>query len=149
MKIIYDNILNAKEDIIAHQTNCKGVMGSGVAKFIKEKYPEVYKEYKRYCDVEDNTDLLGTMQICKCDDNKFVANLFGQYSYGCRTKQTNYEALEESLKSLYNYAKENKLSVAIPYRIGCGLGGGDWEFVESLINNIFKDYPVTFYKYGG
>ena len=29
------DLLNAKENIIAHQVNCKGVMGAGIAKLIK------------------------------------------------------------------------------------------------------------------
>lgn len=36
IKIIQGDLLEAKENIIAHQVNCKGVMGSGVAKQIKQ-----------------------------------------------------------------------------------------------------------------
>ena len=45
IKIIEGNILNAEEDIICHQVNCRGKMGSGLAKQIRDKYPDVYKEY--------------------------------------------------------------------------------------------------------
>ena len=47
MKIIYKkgNLLDAQTDVIAHQVNCQGVMGSGVAKQIKEKWPDVFKQY--------------------------------------------------------------------------------------------------------
>ena len=31
------NLLESTEDFIAHQVNCKGVMGAGVAKQIKNK----------------------------------------------------------------------------------------------------------------
>ncbi|WP_411668007.1 hypothetical protein [Bacillus subtilis] len=38
IKIIQGDLLEAKENIIAHQVNCKGVMGSGIALQIKKKY---------------------------------------------------------------------------------------------------------------
>ena len=49
-------------------------MGTGVAKQIKEKYPEMFREYKLYC--TDDIDILGTTQFCKVNDGKIIANLF-------------------------------------------------------------------------
>lgn len=37
IKTIEGNILDAEEDIICHQVNCKGVMGAGLAKQSKSK----------------------------------------------------------------------------------------------------------------
>lgn len=48
MKIIYGDILDITEGIICQQVNCMGVMGSGLAKQIKYKYPRVYYEYSNY-----------------------------------------------------------------------------------------------------
>ena len=39
------NILNSKADYICHQVNCRGAMNSGVAKTIRQEYPEVFTEY--------------------------------------------------------------------------------------------------------
>ncbi len=38
MKIINGNLLEVKKGIIAHQCNCKGVMGAGIALQIKKKW---------------------------------------------------------------------------------------------------------------
>ncbi|WP_370956757.1 hypothetical protein AB3239_10910 [Bacillus subtilis] len=46
IKIVKGNILDASEDIIVQQVNCKGVMGAGLAKAILNKYPNVKKEYQ-------------------------------------------------------------------------------------------------------
>lgn len=43
IEIIEGNILDYKEDIIVQQVNCRGVMGSGLAKQIMNKYPSVSK----------------------------------------------------------------------------------------------------------
>ena len=44
--IVGDLLKQDKVDIICHQTNCKGVMGAGIAFQIKRTYPEVFKKYK-------------------------------------------------------------------------------------------------------
>ena len=33
----------------------------------------------------------------------------------------------------------------IPYGIGCGLGGGDWEEMKSLFDFYFGESPVKLY----
>ncbi|WP_223260709.1 hypothetical protein [Bacillus sp. LNXM65] len=43
IKTVDGNILEASEDIICHQVNCKGVMGAGLAKQIKSKYPNIQR----------------------------------------------------------------------------------------------------------
>ena len=147
IKIVQSNILNAPEDILAHQVNCIGVMGSGLAKQIKIKYPEVFKEYQKYINTYEYKSLvLGNCQIVKATDEKYIANLFGQFGYGRKEQQTNYKALEESLFSLKVMAKDSHKSIAIPYGIGCGLGGGDWNIVYGIIEEVFGDYDVTIYK---
>lgn len=40
--IVGDLLKQDKVDIICHQTNCKGVMGAGIAFQIKRTYPEVF-----------------------------------------------------------------------------------------------------------
>lgn len=37
VKIVNGDLLHATEDIIGQQVNCQGVMGSGVAKLMKER----------------------------------------------------------------------------------------------------------------
>lgn len=138
------NILNTTEDIICQQVNCQGVMGSGLALQIKNRYPEVYVAYKECCNQYSPKQLLGKTQTVKCDDGKYVANLFGQLNYGTKNKQTDYKALKTALDSVFNSItnidKYKGLSVAIPYGIGCGLGGGDWETVYSFIRELCGYY---------
>lgn len=146
---IEGDIFNSKENIIAHQTNCKGVMGAGIAKTIRDNFPNVYREYKDYCNKEDQSENLGTIQVIKVNDNKYIANLFGQYAYGRQTLQTNYNALKKCLRLIAEYAKENKLSIAIPYKIGCVNAGGDWNVVENLIKETIDEFkvPIVLYKF--
>lgn len=141
-------------DIIAHQVNCQGKMGSGVALQVKKKYPIVYDRYRDRCaSLKFSSKLLGLCQIIDMQymdeyprPHKYVANLFGQFNYGSSGQFTNEEALEKSLISLKKYAKEKNLSVAIPYKIGCVRGGASWDKVLSMIEKVFNDYSVTIVK---
>lgn len=115
----YGNILDASENIICHQVNCKGVMGAGLAKQIRNRYPNVYKEYTDYCMVIPPQDLLGTCQLVSIDNNRYVANLFGQFDYGRNSCHTNYNALRKALTRVIDFANNSCCSVAIPWGIGC------------------------------
>lgn len=69
--------------IIGHGVNCQGVMGSGVAWHIRNKFPKAYEEYKALCDrTEDKTNLLGSVQIVQITDDLYIANMFTQLNFG-------------------------------------------------------------------
>lgn len=133
--------------IVAHQVNSQGVMGSGIAKGIKENYTKAYTEYLKHPLMKDRK-ILGECQIVDCE-NKIVANIFGQFFYG-RTPNvvyTDYTALRKALTTLKEYSKANNLIVSMPYLIGCGLANGDWNnIVYPMIKEIFLDYYVILYK---
>lgn len=144
------SILNSYAHILGHQVNCCGVMGKGLALSIKQVYKEAYLSYRELYDSYDdyNKDkLLGKCQIVK-SKNKYIANLHGQMNWGNNknTIYTNYDKLKEALFSLKEFAKKNKLSVAIPFNIGCGYANGDWNKVYEYIKEAFKDYYIIIYK---
>jgi O-acetyl-ADP-ribose deacetylase (regulator of RNase III) len=144
--IIDEDILNATEDIMGHQVNCLGIMGAGVALALRERYSNLYPSYKQFCDNHSPHDLLGKCHLVKTG-SKFTANLFGQLNYGRRkVRYTDYNALKESMIALKEKAMIRKLSIALPFNIGCGLANGDWNVVELIIEEVFDDYDVTLYR---
>lgn len=152
IKIVQGDLLEATENILGHQVNCQGAMNSGVAKVIREAYPIVFKEYREYVTSHNGVEdlrklLLGQTQYVKVDTGKWVANMFGQLNYGYDGVQyTNTNALFTSFKDLRRKAEKHKLSVALPYMIGCYRGGADWKEVENLLLIAFEGYEVTLYK---
>lgn len=146
IRIIQGDFIKAEEDVLGHQVNCQGVMGSGIAKALRDTYSNLYPSYKEFCANHPPHELLGKCQIVKTD-SKYVANVFGQLNYGRRkVRYTDYDALKSGLKTLRDNAEKNNLSVALPYNIGCGLANGEWNVVEGIIENVFNDYDVTLYK---
>lgn len=147
MKIVYKtgNLLDAQTDVIAHQVNCQGVMGSGVAKQIKEKWPNVFKSYKEFFkNVKDLCTLLGEAQFVE-SDNKYIVNLFAQFNYGTfPMRYTDYEALYNSLTNLRILMQYyNCKSVAFPYKMSSDRGGADWNIVLAMIESVFKNTDIT------
>lgn len=151
IKIINGDLLKATDrDIILHQVNCKGVMGGGIAKQIRQQHPNLYWRYYIHC--KQNTHLLGTVLYYRLPQY-IIANCFGQDDYG-RTKQyTDYEALQKCFIEIGVLADKyreqgNDLKIGIPYKIGCGLGGGDWDIVYKMICEIFEGLDVVIYRKG-
>lgn len=144
--------------VIGHQTNCLGAFGKGFALQVKKKYPYVYETYNNYCKSQsDKHNLLGTVQVLKTDDGKYIANLFGEYSFcesiapyeeGGKPRHTDYDALKECLHRLHTWMVLNdKTTVGLPYKLGCGLAGGNWDdVVYPMIKKEFEDdEDITLY----
>lgn len=150
IKHIKCDIFESGADIICHQVNCQGVMGSGIAKQVREKYPWVYGEYKEFCKYYSPNELLGLNLITYIDETHRIANLFGQEKFGYDGKcYTDYEELRNALEDLRNgYPGE---TIAIPYLMGCHRGGGDWNVVYKMIEKVFADYngDVLICEYNG
>ena len=136
-------LFEVQADYIAHQVNCRGVMGAGIAKTIREHNEQVYTRYKQFCSTYQPSDLLGKSFIC---DN--IISIFGQLNYGrdVNTVYTDYEALCTAFQSLHNRLPLDK-SIAFPYRMGCGLGNGKWDIVLALIKHCFRGRTIYIVEY--
>lgn len=151
--LIYKNgdLLKSNCNIICHQVNCQGVMGSGIAKQIHCTYPEVFEQYKQLCnqykDLDKLENLMGNTQICPTSDDqkRYVANMFAEFHYLPRgIIHTDYEMFRvccQRLKTLIPTIFICKdFTIGFPDHIGCGLGGGDWNIVKKIIEEEFNGY---------
>lgn len=142
----FGNILGASENIIVQSVNHRGKMASGLAKQIVSKYPiindreSMYQamcKEMRFVDIKSN----GLIAWCAVETHKYIASIFGQEYYGRDKRYTDYVALGNGLDSVRLLAIDMNLSVAIPFMLGSGLGGGKWEIVLDIINDCFKYSP--------
>lgn len=147
------DLLNSNVDYICHQVNCKGVMGSGIAKQIRERWPWVFVSYRTYCDRCKNRgeSPLGNIWGVRIDrDNRssqWVVNMFAQEDYGYYGGRfTSYDAFAKCLEAMRDRLPKDK-TIGFPKGIGCGLGGGDWSIILHLIKRILeKDFDVYIYE---
>lgn len=150
MKIEYikGNLVEASEAIIAQGCNAQGVMGSGAAKDIRNKWPEVFKPYATHC--KRCKEPLGTISFTATwDDEKMIANMITQRFYGRDGKQyVDYDAIRKAMAFLNKRAgmySGPPHRVAMP-KIGAGLGGGDWEIISKIIEEESTDFQPVVYE---
>jgi O-acetyl-ADP-ribose deacetylase (regulator of RNase III) len=123
--------------IIAHICNDVGGWGRGFVVALSQRWPQPEAAYRDwYRGRHDGNDFeLGAVQIVAVEEDLFVANIIGQH--GIRPTAdgppVRYGAIEAGLSDLADEALALGASVHMP-RIGCGLAGGQWERVESIIN---------------
>ena len=150
MRVVKGDLLSATEGIIVHGCNCQGVMGSGVALAIKNKYPDAYYDYINYVSVETDTstrgrNLLGEIQYTKVTDKLTIANAFTQQFYGKDgLKYASYSAVEDIMYRLKDFTSLDT-PIHMP-KIGCGLGGLDWDEVSQYIQYYLGNHDVTVYE---
>lgn len=164
---IKGNLLDSDCNFICHQVNCRGKMASGIAGQIRERWPVVYNKYQEmYSQAwnwSQNMDpingeatpadyLLGDIQVVYIQNNdkgefQYIINMFSQdaYGYDGETRYTSYDAFADCLYRIKNFVPKGAV-IAFPYKIGCGLGGANWEIIEKMIDIVFKDYEVFIYK---
>lgn len=138
VEYVTGNIVEDNYPIFCQQVNCKGVMGAGLAKQIRDKYPEVYEEYREEYRVGYSE--LGTILPVVTHDGRVCINMYAQKEYGTDKRYTNYAAFRQCLENLNRFLQEHyvheDVDIAFPYNIGCGLAGGDWKIIEQLITEF-------------
>lgn len=116
-------------DVRVNTVNCKGVMGAGVALAFKNRYPEMFKDYKKAC--QEGLVRPGLMHVWK--------NLYGDWVINFPTKRdwrepSRYEDILDGLEDLRRYLQNlGPIKVALP-ALGCGHGGLDWNKISTMIN---------------
>jgi len=149
------SVLGGGDNVIAHQVNCVGVMGSGVALAIRNKYPRVYAEYLEFCNREKRNghELLGQVQLVEIpNDNLLVANLFGQLKFSSEpgVRSTSYDAIYESMSKLRDelIKRGNIATIGFPYGMSSVRAGADWNVIYEMIKSVFKDtnFKITIWK---
>lgn len=130
---------------LAHGCNCQGSMGAGIATGFRDRYPEMFEEYRRRCKATPREFNLGDAWLWKAQGKPWVFNLGTQE--GVWRARASYEAIETALTSMREQADHEDIpSIAIP-RIGVGYGGLSWNRVRTIVEKVFADWPGTLVVY--
>ncbi|MFW9874155.1 MAG: macro domain-containing protein [Candidatus Thorarchaeota archaeon] len=139
MPIIYkinENIFKSEADALVNTVNCKGIMGKGLAKEFKERYPEMFKDYRKKC--ESNQLKIGKLHLFQTLDHLII-------NFPTKIHWKHYSRLEwiESglLYFVNNYKKWNIKSVAFP-QLGTSYGKLEWEVVKPLMENYLGPLDI-------
>lgn len=133
MKITYINgdLFATGIEHIVHGCNAQGVMGSGVAKIIKEQYFDAYAFYAAQYDQHGLK--LGDVQFVPAN-GKVIVNAITQDNFGRDGKRyVDYDAVAAAMKTINRLLTlSGYTQVAMP-KIGAGYGGGDWDTIANII----------------
>lgn len=141
MKYITGNIIEefktGNYDVLVHGCNCFCTMGSGVAKTIREEWPEVYEAdlATRKGDILKLGGFTVALleQRAKGGVHLRVINAYTQYAYGRGGERyVDYGAILAFCRSLTGFLLTHE-TILIP-KIGAGLGGGDWNVIEGIFD---------------
>src|ERR1017187_670570 len=150
IRMVEGNILQTDCSVVAHCCNTQNTMGSGVAKALRDRFPEIY-ESDRGEYIKHGRNLLGKSIWVKVENSadqtqiRFVVNMYGQPNYGGDgLRYVNYEAIYQCLEELKEeMINENHTSIAMPYKLGSDRAGGQWSIIFAMIHHIFKDTNIT------
>lgn len=139
MKTIYGDLVKLADqdhfDMIIHGANCFHTMGSGIARQLALKWPEVLLADKRtrYGDITK----LGTYSVATTKSatgrNFSVVNAYTQFRYGREKQQVDYEAIRNCFNLIKGITLPHCFRIGYP-AIGAGLGGGDWNIISKIID---------------
>jgi hypothetical protein len=138
---VLGNLITYPLDAFIHQANCFCTMNSGVAKSVRETYPEVYAADCKTA--RGDKSKMGTFSFAKTHDGKLGFNLYSQYDFGYDGKcRTDYVAMECGLVGIRDYLLKSRgvflTKVGIPCKMGCSRGGGSWQEVSQIIEEVFS-----------
>jgi hypothetical protein len=138
VKYVFEDLFDRfPREFIMEQKNCFGIHG-GLSYIMAKRFPSAAKA--DLATEKGDISKLGTYQII---EDCRVINAYGQFDIG--GEATNYDAWERILESLVPELEERVPlgTVRIPFMMGCGLGGGNWEIMENLLDKYFSESTVT------
>lgn len=140
--------------IIAHVCNDVGKWGKGFVLALRARFPQsehAYRSWHMQMTGPGSPPFeLGQVQAVQVAEDLLIVNMIAQHDVASRTNvhPLDYVALEACLNKLADLALLTKASVHMP-RIGCGLGGGEWTTVETIIMRtlVAKNVATVVYDY--
>jgi O-acetyl-ADP-ribose deacetylase (regulator of RNase III) len=137
---ITGDLFTTKRQLIAHGVNAKGVFGAGIAGQIAANFPHVKQAYlKAYR--EDFIKVGRVNYVVGPGNPDWFANMVTQETYGRTGIHVDYHGLRKCLANVFWFAKTAGIGVAMP-KVGAGLGGGDWNFIEKIIQGLLAEHEV-------
>ncbi len=136
--------------LILHICNDIGAWGAGFVMALSRKWEQPEAEYRR---IPAKKRKLGYVQFVPVGDNTYVVNMIAQHNirpneFG--VPMVRYGALETCLNKVVDFARsmdngKDSVTLHMP-PVGCGLGGGKWGIVKSVLAEaIPEDIVLTVY----
>jgi O-acetyl-ADP-ribose deacetylase (regulator of RNase III) len=147
LKHTQGNLLNLAEagefDVVVQGCNCFNTMGGGIAREIRERYPEV-ADVDQHTERGDYTKLgnwtVGYAWFDKTSDPYIIINAYTQYNMSTGQDVFEYTAFALILQKLAH--EFPGAGFGFPY-IGMGLAGGDKDRILPMLEEFAKKISLS------
>lgn len=134
-------------DVIVHGCNCFNTMGAGIAKLIKDRFPEAYDADLQT--EKGSRDKLGTISTATvdCDGHALtIVNAYTQYNFRRveGVMNADYDAIRESFRVIKTQFGGQRIGYPL---IGAGLAGGDWGVISKIIDEELAGEDHTLVRF--
>ncbi|MBP7427881.1 MAG: macro domain-containing protein [Candidatus Hydrogenedentes bacterium] len=133
-------------EIRVNTVNCVGIMGAGLARAFKDRYPAMFKEYAKACKAgEVRPGKPHVWEKREFDETVTVVNLPTKDHW---REPSEYEFIEKDLRWLREFlAKRGKARIVLP-ALGCGHGGLDWDRVRPMMEQALDGLEAEILIFG-
>jgi O-acetyl-ADP-ribose deacetylase (regulator of RNase III) len=138
----YGNLFDTEQSVLGHGVNCQGVMGAGIAKEFRSRFPNNYDAYKQACETGRGPGgyllvpgqvILHTERDRLTDEIRTIVNLATQDKPGADAQYSH--VFNSAMRAAYRLVNNGSRVMAVPM-IGAGIGGLEWDKVETLLRAV-------------
>lgn len=142
VKVLIGNIFESDAQTLTNTVNCVGVMGKGIAKQFKERFPGMYEDYAERC--ERGEVQLGRPYLYRRERVPWILNFPTKGHWRDLSDLSDIRRGMERVLSKYEEWEIESLAVA---PLGCGNGQLDWRVVGPTLYRYLSqmDIPVELY----
>lgn len=131
MEVRDGDLLEVVSGVICQQVNCANGYGAGLSGKIAAKYPQVERAYRDIFKTKSREEIFGLCQPVRVSEALVVVNIFAEWDYANAYEtgivSTHMNKLCDGLHRICEKFAGKDMEIYVPYKIGCGLAGGDWD----------------------
>lgn len=149
MKTVQGDLLklamDGKFDVIVHGCNCFCTMGAGIAKTIKQKFPEAFEaDLKTVSGDRDKLGTVSTALIVRGNISFEIVNAYTQFNWRGPGTKAEYTAIADAFAEVKRMYSGKRIGYPA---IGAGLARGNWTLIASLIDKHLEGEDHTFVEF--
>ena len=136
-EVLQGNILDSQCQTLVNTVNTVGIMGKGVALEFKRRFPEMFKDYVRRCEVGEV--VLGRPYLHRSLVPPWIINFPTKEHWRSVSR---LDAIVDGLEYLSDHIEEWEVeSLAVP-PLGCGNGQLEWSVVGPTLFRWLEQLPI-------
>ncbi len=137
IKVVVGDIFKSSAQTLVNTVNTVGVMGKGVALGFRERFPDMYEDYKKRCEAGEVK--LGIPYLYRRTHLPWILN------FPTKEHWRSVSRLDDVIQGLKHLAKHYRdwgiTSLAVP-PLGCGQGQLEWRVVGRTLYRYLKEFDI-------